>query len=65
MLNLYKIGFNYASHSFFYNAENRCGSSRFKCKTNDQCVSSFQVCDKIRDCPDASDENPCGKDILV
>lgn len=38
----------------------KCGPDRFHCVKNDRCIPESWVCDKERDCPDASDELKCG-----
>ena len=37
----------------------RCSSFQLKCKNDNKCISSGQVCNGIRDCRDGSDEANC------
>jgi len=39
---------------------NPCTQGSFLCPTNSQCISSYKVCDFIKDCPDGADEKNCG-----
>ena len=37
----------------------QCGENQFTCLTNTTCINFQYVCDKVKDCPDESDEINC------
>lgn len=41
-----------------------CTENQFQCSNGD-CINAEFVCDKFRDCADASDEHDCGKIFIL
>jgi hypothetical protein len=41
-------------------AEAQCLADEFQCEESKKCIKKSWVCDKDKDCADASDERNCG-----